>query len=118
MILNSYSTQTVLRCHLNISKDRMRKIIVNELIYNDKYYIELYRCSKELINTYNKPINIKNNHNSKSIKQINPITNEVVIFKSLKEIETRLGFAHSTINIAIHKKHMHGGFLWEYYEKS
>ena len=70
-----------------------------------------------MINKYNKPINAKLSHNTKSIKQINPMTNEVVIFKSLHEISERLGISHSTIHKAIEKKHLHCGFLWEYYTK-
>ena len=54
------------------------------------------------------------NHNTKSIKQINPITNEVVIFKSLKDVQTHLGISHSTVHNAIKKKYLHCGFLWEY----
>jgi hypothetical protein len=115
-ILNSFATQTELFNHLNISKGRTRKIIINEILHNNKYYITLNKCPKELLNSYDKKINSKTNHNAKSIKQINPITKEFIIFNSLKEIDMRFGFAHSTITNAINKKHMHGGFLWEYYD--
>ena len=50
------------------------------------------------------------------IKQINPITKEVVIFNTLTEISIRFGYANTTIKDAIEKKQTFGGFLWEYYE--
>lgn len=117
LILESYKTQIELAQHLKITKERLRKIIINGLQYDTKYYIEFDKCPKEMINKYNKPINAKLSHNTKSIKQINPMTNEVVIFKSLHEISERLGISHSTIHKAIEKKHLHCGFLWEYYTK-
>ena len=115
-ILNSYVNQTAMIDHLNISKGRIRKIIVNELIYNNKYFIELSKCPKELISVYNGAISYKKNHNAKSIKQINPTTKEFTIFKSFRDIETCYGFRNGTIINAIDKKHLHGGFLWEYYD--
>ena len=114
LILESYKTQIELAEHLKITKERLRKIIINGLQYDNKYYIEFDKCPKELINKYNKPINTKLSHNTKSIRQINPMTNEVIIFKSLHEVSERLGISHSTINKAIEKKHLHCGFLWEY----
>lgn len=113
-ILNSYVNQTAMIDELKISKGRIRKIIVNELMYNNKYYIELSKCPKELIGAYNNEITYKRNHNAKSIKQINPTTNEFKIFKSFRDIETCYGFRNGTIINAINKKHLHGGFLWEY----
>ena len=50
------------------------------------------------------------------IKQINPITKEFTIFKSLTEVNTRLGFVHTTITDAIKNKHIVGGSLWEFFE--
>ena len=117
LILDSFKTQIILAEHLKITKEKLRKIIINRLKYDDKYYLEFDKCPNELINKYNKPINAKLNHNSISIKQINPITNEVIIFKSLKDVEERLGISHSTIHKAIEKKHLHCGFLWEYNKK-
>jgi hypothetical protein len=115
-ILNSYVNQSAMIDQLNISKGRIRKIIVNELMYNNKYFIELSKCPKELISAYNKEISYKRNHNAKSIKQINPTTKEFKIFKSFRDIETCYGFRNGTIINAIEKKHLHGGFLWEYYD--
>jgi hypothetical protein len=116
-ILNSYVNQTAMIDQLKISKGRIRKIIVNELTYNNKYYIELSKCPKELITAYNDKISYKKNHNAKSIKQINPTTKEVKIFNSLRDIESCYGFRNGTIINAINKKHLHGGFLWEFANK-
>jgi len=116
-ILNSYVNQTAMIDQLKISKGMIRKIIVNELIYNNKYYIELSKCPKDLINAYNNQISYKRNHNAKLIKQINPTTKEVKIFNSLRDIKNCFGFRNGTIINAINKKHLHGGFLWEFANK-
>ena len=115
-ILNTYPTQISLAKHLKISQERLRKIIINNTRYNDNYFIEFSICPQELINNYNKPIYSKIHHKSKMIKQINPITKEFTIFKSLTEVNTRLGFVHSTITDAIKQKHIVGGSLWEFFE--
>lgn len=103
--------------YLQISQERLRKIIINGILYNNKYFIEYTACPQELLNAYDKPLNSKIHFKSKLIKQINPITNEFVIFKSLTEVNIRLGFVNTTIIDAIKNKHMVGGFLWEFYEK-
>ena len=53
----------------------------------------------------------------KLIKQINPITNEFIIFNSLHEINIRFGYSSKTIIGAIKSKQTYGGFIWEYYKK-
>lgn len=117
-IVNTYPTQVSLAKHLKISQERLRKIIINNIQYNDNYFIEYSICPQELINNYNKPIYSKIHHKSKMIKQINPITKEFTIFKSLTEINARLGFIHTTITDAIKNKHIVGGSLWEFYENN
>lgn len=101
---------------MKISQERLRKIIINNTQYNDNYFIEFSICPQELINNYNKPIYSKIHHKSKMIKQINPITKEFTIFKSLTEVNSRLGFIHSPITYAIKNKHIVGGSLWEFFE--
>ena len=52
------------------------------------------------------------------IKQINPITNEFIIFNSLNEISIRFGYGSNTIINAIKSKKTYCGFLWEFYNKN
>jgi hypothetical protein len=115
-ILNSFGTKDIAAKTLGIAKLKMKNIIRNKDKYNDKYYIELSMCPQDLLNNYNKPINRIIPRHSKLIKQINPITKEVVIFNTLTEIYILFGYSSNTIKDAIDKKQTFGGFLWEYYE--
>jgi hypothetical protein len=117
-ILNSFGTKDITAKSLGIAKLRMKKIIKDGEKYGDKYYIEINKCPQNLLNNYNKPINRIIPNNAKFIKQINPITKEVVIFNTLSEISIRFGYASTTIKEAIQNKQTYGGFLWEYYENN
>jgi len=117
-ILDSFSTKDILAKKLKIGKERMKRIIHNNEKYDEKYYIEYNKCPQELLNKYDKPINRVIPTHSKLIKQINPITNEFIIFNSLNEISIRFGYGSNTIINAIKSKKTYCGFLWEFYNKN
>ena len=116
-IIDSFYTKEFLWKELKISKLKLRKITENNELYDNHYYIEYNKCSNELLEKYKKPVNRVIYSNSKTIKQINPISKEVIIFNTLNEIYIKYGFSTSTIINAINDKNVHGGFLWEYYHK-
>jgi len=113
-IIESFYTKDFLWKELKISKKKLQKIIENNELYNNYYYIEYLKCPNELLVKYNKPINRIIPAHSKAIKQINPITNEVIIFNTLSELYIKYGFCSTTIIYAIENKTIHGGFLWDY----
>ena len=113
-ILDSFYTKEFLGKELKISKIKVKNIITNNELYNNNYYIEYLKCPDDLLIKYNKPINRIIPTNSKSIKQINPLNNEVVIFNTFNEIYIKYSFCSSTLIYAIKNKTIHGGFLWEY----
>ena len=113
-ILDSFYTKNFLWKELKISKNKIDKIITNHELYNNNYYIEYLKCPNELLLKYNKPINRIIPAHSKAIKQINPMTNEVIIFNTLNELYIKYGFCSTTIIDAIKNKTIHGGFLWDY----
>ena len=115
-IINTFHTKDFLAKELNLSKPKMKKIIQNEELHNDYYYIEHHKCSEELLKNYKKEINRKVPTNSIQIKQIHPITKEIVIFNSLTEIYIKFGVSSSTIKKAIENKLLNNGYLWEYYQ--
>ena len=100
---------------LNVSSSSARDIIDNNIKYDNKYYIELYKCSKDLLNNYSGTIKKRIVTNTKLVKQINPITNEEIIFNSMTEITRLFGYNCKTINKAIKNKTILYGFKWEYY---
>ena len=113
-IIDSFYTKEFLWKELKIAKKTLRNIIVNNKLYNNHYYIEYSKCPIELLAKYNKPINRVIPAHSKAIKQINPISKEVIIFNTLNEINIKYGFASSTIIDAINNKNVFGGFLWDF----
>lgn len=115
-IINTFYTKDSLAKELGLGKLKMKTIVQNEELYNDYYYIEHHKCPEELLKNYKKQINRIIPTNSKQIKQIHPITKEVVIFNSLSEIYIKLGAASTTIKKAIENKLVTNGFLWEYYQ--
>ena len=113
-IIQTFITKDIAAKSLNITKLAMRDIVKNQIKYNSCYYIEYSKCPIELINAYDKPIFGINSVHAKRIKQINPISQEVIIFNNLNEISLKLGFASATILNAIDTKKIYGGSVWEY----
>ena len=113
-ILEFYSTKTILAKSLNKNIRTIRKIIDNNEKYCENYYIEYTKCPKELLSSYDKIISKKIPSCAKQIKQINPLTNQIIIFKSLSEINKKLCSSNISILKAIENKKEYKGFLWEY----
>jgi hypothetical protein len=116
-IVDSFKSKEYLSKILKIGELKMKKIIKNDVKYNDYYYVEYSKCPKELVAKYNKPINRSTRSYAKKIKQINPNTRETTIFNSLNEILLKFGYANNTTKNAIANKTLLGGCMWEYYEK-
>ena len=113
-ILDTYNTKNDILKKYNISKKTLIDIIKNNKIFDDKYFIEYHKCPQELLDKYDKPINRILHKNSKQIKQIHPITKDVVIFNTFTEIHNKFGISAKTIQNAINDKTVCNGFLWEY----
>lgn len=113
-IIDSYYTKDYVAKKLNIGRLRMKKIIQNGEMYNNRYYIEYNKCPQNLIDNYKKPINRIIPPHSKLIKQIHPITKESITFNSLSEISIKFGFASKTIINAIENNVICNGYIWQY----
>jgi hypothetical protein len=116
-ILESYSSINDMATKFNISSTKAKDIIKNNIKYDDKYFIEFYKCSKNLLDSYTGTIKRRVITNTKIIKQINPITNEIIIFNSMSEITKLLGYSCKTIHKAIKTQNIFCGFRWEYYKE-
>ena len=113
-IINSYATKNKIEEKLKISSKTLKKIIEDNLLYDNKYYIEYNKCPQELLNKYNKPIETYDNKKNIKIKRIDPITKECIIFNSLTEIQKNFGITNRTIRNAIKNKTICNCFLWNY----
>jgi phage anti-repressor protein len=113
-IITSFLTKDIAAKHLGITKNSMRDIIENHTKYDCFYYIEYYKCPKDLIDKYDKPIYSINSVHAQQIKQINPLTNTHIIFNNYNEIYVKLGISSKVIIDSIENNTLYGGCLWQY----
>ena len=113
-IIDTFSTKGDITKNLKIGMPKLNSIIEKNEKYNGNYYVELDKCSRDLLDKYNKPINQYLSKKSKKIKQINPKTNKIKIFNSMSDIYRQYGIADNTIANAIKNEKIYHGFLWEY----
>lgn len=113
-IIESFHTRNAVEKKFGISKTTFRKIIENKEKLNGCYYVTEDNCPPVLLANYTKPLNKIIHTHSKSVKQINPFTNETTIFNTLSEIYIKFGFSDATIREAIKFGTLYGGCRWEY----
>lgn len=112
-IIETYSGITKLKNKLKLNINKVHKIIDEKLIYNNSYYVKYEDCSKELLDKYNNPLSSRINSKRKSIKQINIITKEEIIYDSMTEATVKCNTTHRTLNDIIKNKKIHNGYIWE-----
>jgi len=117
-ICDSFITRQKAAKALGISCTKLNSIIANGDKYCNYYYIELNKCSKELLDKYEKPIKKFTYSNAKLIKQTNPLTKQIFIFNSMSDIYRKYSITSRTIVNAINSKTICNGFLWEYYNEN
>jgi prophage antirepressor-like protein len=113
-ILDTFPTKKLVALFLNVDSNSVKKIIDNQKIVNNNYYILYTDCSKELLDKYNKPISFYSNHTSIKIKQINPVSKQEIIFNSISDASKQYGINIQTITKCIKNKTPYKGSLWEY----
>ena len=104
-----YKTKSELCKLLHIGKVRFNKYIEEEKILNDFYYVN------EL--SYNGNISDNNNyeiHNSKEIKETNIETNEIIIYKTMKELYEKRGICRATLRNCIKNNRICDKYKWKY----
>lgn len=72
-------------------------------MYNDCYFVNVNNCSSELLDKYkeNNDISIRTSSKSKKVKQINILTKQETIYKSMTEATIKFGSTHKSISDAI-----------------
>ena len=113
-IINTFHTKDTLLKQLKIAKITLIRIIQNEELYNNSYYIEQYKCPPHLLENYDRKINRIVYTKSKQISQYNPTTKHTVIFNSFTEIYIKLGISSKTIIKAIEQNMLFCGCTWSY----
>jgi MSV199 domain-containing protein/T5orf172 domain-containing protein len=115
-IIEVYKTKELCAMNIGINRCKLKKIIINNELYNDNYYIKISDCNSEIINKYELNNYIEKNHhtNAKSIIQINPLTNQQIQFNTINDIYIKLGISENSIRDAIKNKQLWAGSYWKY----
>jgi hypothetical protein len=116
-IIDTYKDKITCVKHLNISMFSFTRIINNNTLYKDHYYIKLSECPSNLLENYDGLIN-KSYGNAKKILAINQFTNEKIIFNSLNEIVYKFGGKSTTsLTKAIKNKTLYMNYYWKFYDE-
>ena len=105
-----YQTKSELRKLLHIGLVRLNEYIEEEKIFNDFYYVNETSYSGEIPDKFdNYEI-----HNSKQIKETNTETNEITIYKTMKELYEKRGISRCTLRNCIKNNRVCDKYKWEY----
>lgn len=105
-----YSTKSELCKVLHIGLVKLNKHIEEEKILNDFYYINESSYDKEIPeDSVNYEV-----HNSKQIKESNTETNEIIIYKTMKELYEKRGISRCTLRNCIKNNRICDKYKWEY----
>jgi len=107
-----YKTKSDLCKLLHIGVVKLNRHIEEEKLLNEFYYVNE--------SSYNE--NIPDNEkyeifSSKTIKEINIETNEIIIYKSMKELYEKRGIARCTLRKYIKNNRICDKYKWEYVNK-
>ena len=108
--VNIYSTKSELCKLLHIGIVKLNKYIEEEKLFNDFYYINESSYDGEIPDECNS----YEIHNSKQIKETNIETNEIIIYKTMKELYEKRGISRCTLRICIKKDRICDKYKWEY----
>jgi hypothetical protein len=98
---------------LNINNHRVKKMILDKILYNNHFYIYLDDAFPELLEKYDNEIFQYVPRSAIKIKCIHPETKEEQIFPSLKHAREFAKVHHKTVHKAIKDKKLLNGFYWE-----
>lgn len=105
-----YSTKSELCKLLHIGLVRLNKYIEEEKVLNEFYYVNESSYNGDIPDEFaNYEI-----HNSKQIREINIETNEIIIYKSMKELYEKRGVCRNTLRKCIKNNRVCDKYKWEY----
>ena len=107
-----YKTKSELCKILHIGVVKLNRYIKEEKILNDFYYINESSYDGNLSDNEEYEI-----HNNKKIREINIETNEIIIYKSMKELYEKRGIHRCTLRRYIKNDKICDKYKWEYVNK-
>ena len=107
--VNIYSSKSELCKLLHIGIVKLNKYIEDEKLLNGFYYVNESFYDGEIPDENNYEI-----HNTKQIKETNIETNEIIIYKSMKELYDKRGICRDTLRKCIKNNRICDKYKWEY----
>ena len=105
-----YQTKSELCKLLHIGLVKLNRYIEEEKILNEFYYVNETSYRGEIPDEFdNYEI-----HNSKQIKETNTETNEIIIYKTMKELYEKRGISRCTLRNCIKNNKICDKYKWEY----
>lgn len=105
-----YQTKSELCKLLHIGICKLNRYIEEEKILNEFYYVNESSYNDEIPDKFD---NYKI-HNSKQIREINIETNEIIIYKSMKELYDKRGICRHTLRKCIKNNTVCNKYKWHY----
>ena len=107
-----YKTKSELCKILHIGVVKLNKYIEEEKILNEFYYVNESSYNGNISDNEEYEI-----HNSKQIRETNIETNEIIIYKSMKELYEKRGIVRGTLRRYIKNDKICDKYKWEYVNK-
>ena len=104
-----YPTKSELCKILHIGITKLNKFIGEKKIFNEFYYVNESSYHEEIIDDNNYEI-----HNSKQIRETNIETNEIIIYKTMKELYEKRGISRCTLRNCIKDNRICDKYKWDY----
>ena len=115
-IIETYSGITKIKNKYKISLPRLHKIINENKLFDNTYFVKITNCSNDLLEKYkeNHTISVRTSNKAIPIKQINIITKKEIIYKSITDATIKFGSNEKTITDSIKNKTIVNGYNFEY----
>jgi phage anti-repressor protein len=115
-IIETYSGITKIKNKYKISLPRLHKIINENKLFDNSYFIKITECSNELLSKYKQNNQIAKRTSTKAtpIKMCNIITKEEIFYKSISDATIKFGSNEKTITDSIKNKTILNGYIFEY----
>jgi phage anti-repressor protein len=115
-IIDTYTGITIVKNKFKVSLLRLKKIIDENLLFNDCYFIKITDCPNDLLEKYKEThsISVRTSTKAIPIKQINTITKEEIFYKSITEASIKFCSSEKSISDSIKNNTFINCYKFEY----
>lgn len=115
-ILDTYESFKKCYKSVGIGQHSMRKIINDNLLHKEHYYVKMSQVNQELIDNYDKPINkfIYNKYKTIPVIMINPDTNVETRYNTIEEVIVKFPVSSELIKRAVNTEKLYYNHYWRF----